>query len=171
MRRLTISLVAIAAFTFCVLAATAQTQTFSSNSVDYVLELPSPTWRVVTEPDSVHEHAEFVYGERSQGYLRVRKEVVESGVTAQDFAHREMETKLRFLPGFVEGNAEHFAGRLSGWTISYEFTSGGKPMAGRIYYLMADERTIYSLRFTGLRDRLPQIRNQTDAIARSFHLK
>jgi len=171
MRRLTILLAAIAASTFCALAVLAQTQAFSSNSVDYVLDLPSPTWRVVTEPDSVHEHAEFVNGERNAGYLRVRKEVVDSGTTARDFAHREMETKLHFLPGYVEGREESFAGRLNGVTISYEFTSGGKPMAGRIYYLMADERTIYSLRFTGLRDHLPQIRNQTDAIARSFHLK
>ncbi len=171
MRRITISLAAIAALAFCAFAAFAQTQTFSSNSVDYVLDLPSPTWRVITEPDSVHEHAEFIYGERNDGYLRVRKEVVEAGTTVEDFAHRELDTKLRFLPGFVEGRQESFAGRLKGATVSYEFTSGGKAMAGRIYYLVADERTIYSLRFTGLRDRLPQIRNQTDSIARSFRLK
>jgi hypothetical protein len=44
-------------------------------------------------------------------------------------------------------------------------------MAGRLYYLQADNRTVYALRFTGLRDRLLQIRNQTDSIARSFRLK
>ena len=32
-------------------------------------------------------------------------------------------------------------------------------------------RTIYALRFTGLRDKLARIRNQTDLIARSFKLK
>jgi hypothetical protein len=44
-------------------------------------------------------------------------------------------------------------------------------MLGRIYYLQADNRTIYALRFTGLRDRLARIRNQTDLIGRSFKLK
>ncbi len=56
-------------------------------------------------------------------------------------------------------------------TFSYEYTAGGKAMAGRLYYLQADNRTVYALRFTGLRDRLLQIRNQTDSIARSFRLK
>ena len=44
-------------------------------------------------------------------------------------------------------------------------------MLGRVYYLQADNRTIYALRFTGLRDKLTRIRNQTDLIARSFKLK
>jgi hypothetical protein len=44
-------------------------------------------------------------------------------------------------------------------------------MLGRTYYLQADSRTIYALRFTGLRDKLSRIRNQTDVIARTFKLK
>jgi hypothetical protein len=44
-------------------------------------------------------------------------------------------------------------------------------MLGRIYYLQADNRTIYTLRFSGLRDKLGRIRNQTDMMARSFKLK
>ena len=47
----------------------------------------------------------------------------------------------------------------------------GKPMMGRIYYLQADNRTVYALRFSGLRDKLMRIRNQTDLIARSFRVK
>jgi hypothetical protein len=149
----------------------AQTRDFTSSSVEYTLELPSERWRVVTEPDSVHQHAEFVYGDRNDGYLRVRKEVVEASESVSDVARREQDQKLRFLPGFVEGREEKFAGRLSGVVSSYEYTNGGKPMLGRIYYLRADNRTVYSLRFTGARSKLTQIRNQTDAIARSFSLK
>jgi hypothetical protein len=78
---------------------------------------------------------------------------------------------LRFLPGFVEGKEEKFSGRLNGVTVSYEFVKTGKPMMGRIYYLQADNRTVYALRFTGLRDKLARIRNQTDLISRSFRLK
>ena len=63
------------------------------------------------------------------------------------------------------------AGRRTGIVIGYEYTSAGKPMAGRIYYLQADSRTVYVLHFQGLRDKLQRIQNQTDAIARSFRLK
>ena len=149
----------------------AQTQTFSRDTVEYTLELPSPTWRVVQEADSVHQHTEFIYGDRNDGYLKIRKEVVDEGTTASDLARRDQEQKLRFMPGHVDGKEERFAGRLNGVTISYEYTSGGKPMAGRTYYLQADNRTIYALRFTGLRDKLTRIRNQTDLIARSFQTK
>jgi hypothetical protein len=60
---------------------------------------------------------------------------------------------------------------MSGFTISYEYTDGGKAMAGRTYYLQADSHTVYALRFTGMRDKLARIRNQTDQIARTFRLK
>jgi hypothetical protein len=150
------------------IAAIAQ-QTFTS--AEYSLELPSERWRVMQEPDSQHEHAEFIYGDRMDGYLRIRKEVVEANMTASDLSHRDQDQRLRFQTGYVEGKEEKFAGRLSGVTYSYEYTNAGKAMAGRIYYLQADNRTIYVLRFTGLRDKLLVIRNQMDAIARSFHLK
>ncbi|HYY57428.1 MAG TPA: hypothetical protein VE842_08845 [Pyrinomonadaceae bacterium] len=171
MRRLSPFL--IAAFTLALLSTLAlgQTQTFSRDAVEYTLELPSPTWRVVQEADSLHQHTEFIYGDRNDGYLKIRREAVDEGTTASDLARRDQEQKLRFMPGYVDGREERFAGRLSGVTISYQYTSGGKPMAGRTYYLQADNRTIYALRFTGMRDKLTRIRNQTDIIARSFQLK
>lgn len=156
---------------FALAGAVAAQQTFTNANVEYTLELPSQTWRVIQEPDSLHQHAEFIYGDRNDGYLRIRKEVVEAGATASDLSRRDQDQKLRFMTGFIGGKEEKFAGRLSGVTLAYEYTAGGKAMAGRIYYLQADARTIYTLRFTGLRDRLQLIRNQTDAIARSFRLK
>jgi hypothetical protein len=138
---------------------------------EYTLELPSSQWQVISEPDAAHEHAEFVYGDRLSGYLQIRKEVVEAGTTPSELARRDMDQKLRFLPGFVEGKEEKFSGRLDGVTVSYEYIKTGKPMMGRIYYLQADNRTIYALRFSGLRDKFAQIRNHTDFIARSFKLK
>lgn len=150
--------------------ATAQ-DPYTSDQLDYTIELPSSVWRVVSEPDAAHEHAEFIYGDRLAGYLQIRKEVVDGGTAASDVARRDLDQKLRFLLGFVEGKQEKFSGRLSGVTTSYEFTKTGKPMMGRIYYLQADNRTIYALRFSGLRDKLARIRNQTDLIARGFKLK
>jgi hypothetical protein len=151
-------------------AASAQ-QLYTHDKVEYSFELPSTAWRSITEPDAAHEHPEFVYGDRLDGYLTIRKEVVEAGTTPADFAQRDSDLKLRFLPGFVQGKQDPFNGRLDGVTMSYEFVRTGKPMIGRTYYLQADPRTIYALRFTGLRDKLNRIRNQTDLIARTFKLK
>jgi opacity protein-like surface antigen len=150
--------------------ATAQ-EAFTSETNEYALELPSDVWKAVPHPDNAHQHTEFVNGDRSGGYLRVRKDVVEGDTKLSDFARAEADTKLRYLPGFVGGKEERFAGRLSGVVTTYEYTSGGKPMAGRVYYLQADGRTVYVLHFTGQRDRLQHIQNQTDGIARSFRLK
>jgi hypothetical protein len=144
---------------------------YTSEQGDYTLELPSDVWRAISEPDAAHEHAEYVYGDRLNGYLQIRKEVVDAGTSPSDLAHRDRDQKFRFHPGFVEGKEESFSGRLKGVTVSYEFIKTGKPMMGRIYYLQADNRTIFALRFTGLRDKLGSIRNQTDFIARSFKLK
>ena len=146
-------------------------QLYTSSDDGYSLELPSAEWRAISERDSAHEHAEFVNGDRLQGFLQVRKEAVDAGTKPSDLARRDLDQKLRFLPGFVEGKQESFSGRLEGVTVSYEFVRTGKTMMGRIYYLQADNRTIYALRFTGLRDKLARIRNQTDFIARSFKLK
>lgn len=146
-------------------------QLYTHDKVDYSFELPSPTWKAILEPDAAHEHPEFVYGDRLDGFLTIRKEVVDAGTSAAEVARRDQDLKLRFLPGFVEGKQETFDGRLDGVTISYEFVRTGKAMIGRTYYLQADPRTVYALRFTGLRDKLTRIRNQTDLIARTFKLK
>lgn len=156
-------------FTLCfALGAAGQTTSYSSEASDYTFELPSPTWRETGRQNGAQE---FVYGDRLDGYLRVRKEVVDSGTTANDVAFRDKDQNLRFRPGYVNGKQEPFAGKFSGAVVSYEFTSAGKPMVGRVYYLQADPRTIYTLHFTGMRDKLTRIRNQTDIIARTFRRK
>ena len=98
-------------------AALAQ-QLYTNDKVDYSFELPSATWKVIAEPDAAHEHTEFVYGDRLEGYLQVRKEVVDAATTPADLARRDQDQKLRFLPGFVEGKEEKFNGRLDGVTIA-----------------------------------------------------
>jgi hypothetical protein len=146
-------------------------QVYTHEKVDYSFDIPSPTWRAILEPDAAHEHPEFVYGDRLDGFLIIRKEIVEAGTTPAELARRDQDLKLRFLPGFVEGKTDPFNGRLDGVTMSYEFVRTGKPMLGRTYYLQVDSRTIYALRFTGLRDKISRIRNQTDLIARTFKMK
>jgi hypothetical protein len=149
----------------------AQEHTYASAKYSYSVEFPSPTWRLVDEPDELHQNAEFVYGDRNDGYLRIRKETLEEGLDVKEFAKRDQDQKERFRPGYVDGKDDTFTGRLSGRTVSFEYTAAGKPMAGRTYYLQGDSRTVFVLRFTGMRDKLLRIRNQTDLIARSFKLK
>lgn len=165
---LTCALVLLA---FGAAAASAQEQPYTGETDDYAIELPSEVWKAVPRSDSERRHLEFINGVRSDGYLVVRRDVVEGGTKLQEFARAEADTKLRYKPGFVIGKDERFTGRLSGVVLNYEYTQGGKPMAGRVYYLQADGRTVYVLHFTGLRDKLQRIQNQTDAIARSFRLK
>ena len=160
----------LAVLVLVVQAVSAQ-QTYSNEKVEYTFDIPSPTWRAILEPDAAHEHPEFVFGDRLDGYLTIRKEVVDAGTTPSQLAHSDQDLKLRFLPGFVPGKEEPFNGRLDGVTMSYEYVRSGKTMVGRTYYLQADNRTIYALRFTGLREKLSRIRNQTDLIARTFKLK
>ena len=166
-RKVTVSLLFLS---LLVQVVTAQ-QAYNNDKVEYTFDLPSATWRTILEPDAAHEHPEFVYGDRLDGYLTIRKEVVDAGTTPSQLARSDQDLKLHFLPGFVPGKEEPFNGRLDGVTMSYEFVRSGKPMLGRTYYLQADNRTIYALRFTGLKDKLSRIRNQTDLIARTFKLK
>lgn len=154
----------------CAVAARAQ-DSFTDPNVEYALDLPNVTWKATVRPDSVHQHVEFVYGDRMDGHLRIRKEAVKQEETPRELSRRDADLKLRYLAGYVAGREEPFAGRKEGVTFGYEFTKDGKLMAGRIYYLQADSHTIYTLHFTGLREKLQRIRNQTDSIARSFRLK
>jgi hypothetical protein len=151
--------------------ATAQTFTFTDPNVSYSVDFPNPTWRNTQKPDELRGQAEFVYGDRNEGYLQIRKDSVAADESPSAHASSDREDKLHFLPGYVDGKEERFVGALTGVVIEYEFTAAGKPMLGRIYYVQADPRTIYALRFTGYKDKLARIRNQTDAIARSFKLK
>jgi hypothetical protein len=152
-------------------AAALQDHTYSSPKVDYLVEFPSPMWKLVDEPDEVHQHAEFVYNDRNDGYLRIRKETLPDGVSVEEFARQDQEQKEHFRPGYIDGKGERFSGRMNGFTMAFEFTQAGKPMAGRTYYLQSGDRAVYALRFTGVRDKLAHIRNQTDQIARTFKLK
>jgi hypothetical protein len=157
-----------------VINASAQSWTFARDGVEYVLDLPSPTWRVVARVD-VHEHVDFVNGnEEGNGYLRLSKILVDVGTTATNLFQEDEKWNLQRLPGYVvcgDCNGEAFRGHLSGATFSYEYTSRGRTMSGRVYYLQIDTRTFYALRFMVAQDKLRGVREQMDFIARSFRLK
>ena len=156
------------------MSANAQTATFTREGVEYLLDLPSPSWRAVSRVD-IHEHLEFVNGDDySNGYLRLRKKLVTSATTSEDLFSEAEKWELQKLPGYVVcsgGKGTEFNGKLKGTVFSYEFVNQGKNMDGRIYYLRLDSRTFYVLHFTVASEKLPSLRDQMDSIARSFRLK
>ena len=156
------------------ITAGAQTRSFTKNDIEFAVELPSPAWQPVSRFD-VHTHVDFVYGaDPANGYLQLRKKLVAHGETAADLFLQGEKWELQSLTGYVACSActgELFVGQLKGAAFSYEYVSGGRPMAGRIYYLQVDSRTFYSLHFTVARERLRSLRSDMDAIARSFQLK
>ena len=152
------------------LAVAAQAQTFSDPNVDYTFDLPEATWKMLAKPSAVSPNVEYVYGDKSDGHLEVRKVAVKTGEMMSDTIDKE-EERLQFLQGYVAGKEENFGGKLKGSVFNYEFVRSGRNMSGRIYFLKANDTTVYVLRFSGERDKLRSIRNQTDSIARTFGIK
>ena len=131
------------------LVVNGQSRSYRHEAVDYVLHLPSAEWRTVRVPGVAHTSTEFRYGDQTQVHLRIRRELVDAGVTPQDLVQRQQSLDRVFLRGYVKGTSESFEGRLSGAKYPYEYISAGKPIAGLIYYLQANNRIIYRVEFTG----------------------
>ena len=157
----------------CSLAFGFQTRRFTRNDIEYELDLP-PTWHAISRLD-VHDHLEFVNGtDPANGYLRLRKVLIERPATPADLFSQDEKWELQRLPGYVvcsDCNGVNFEGKLSGAVFSYEYVTGGRAMYGRIYYLQLNKRTFYSLRFTVAQEKLAELRGDMDVIARSFQLK
>lgn len=155
----------------CCATGSAQQHSLTPDAEGYLMELPSTLWRSVARPDGIHAHTDFFYGPDKNVRLRIRLELVDENTSPEMVAARDEGRRLRFLPGFVDNKKEQFVGKLRGVKATYEYVSAGKAVAARVYYLRANNRIIYVLRFTGTRAYLTQLRDQTDFIARSFHLK
>lgn len=151
-------------------SALAQTQNFSDANAGYTFDLPETAWKMTSKPSALSPNVEYVFGDRRDGHLEVRKIALKQGDMLLDLI-RDEEAKLNFLKGYVAGKEETFAGKLKGTVFNYEYVSSGRNMSGRFYFLKADDANVYVLRFTGERDKLRAIRNQTDSIARTFELK
>ncbi|HEX8289845.1 MAG TPA: hypothetical protein VF556_17830 [Pyrinomonadaceae bacterium] len=155
---------------FSAISAFAQAASFSDTNADYTFDLPGAEWKMTAKPSALSPNVEYVYNDRRDGHLEVRKLTLKPGALLADLVHDE-EEKLQFLKGFVAGKEESFAGKLRGTIFNYEYVSSGRNMSGRFYFLKADDTNVYVLRFTGMRDQLRSIRNQTDLIARTFEIK
>ena len=155
---------------FLTVSAFAQTKTFSDANVEYKFDLPNAVWKMTAEPSDINPNVEYVYGDKMDGHLEVRKLTVKADDLLSDIIEAE-EGKLQFMQGYVAGKEEPFSGSLTGKVFNFEFVRSARNMSGRFYFLKANDTTVYVLRFTGERDKLRAIRNQTDSIARTFEIK
>ncbi len=166
MRSANIALIAFAVVTLTVVSI-GQTTTFNDPNVEYTFQIPDARWKQVKS--SAGSNVEFIYVDRSDGHLEVRK-VPSPRTTPMADVIKDQEDKLQFVPGYVAGKQENFNGKLSGSIFNYEFVKSGRAMSGRIYFLRSGD-TVYLLRFTGFQDSLRSIRTDTDVIARTFDIK
>lgn len=148
-------------------AAFAQNDTFSDPNAGYAFNLPDAKWKMTVKPSATSPNVEYVFGDRINGHLEVRRLAKKKDTLISDII-RDEEQKLAFLPGYVSGKEENFGGKLRGVAFNFEFVRAGKPMSGRFYFLRASDTTVYVLRFTGLKNSLRSISDQTDSIARTF---
>jgi len=146
-------------------------ESFSDANVDYTFDLPEAKWKQTVKPSTTSPNVEYVYGDRADGRLEVRRLAFKNGDTLADLIASEEQRLQGFVPGYVVGKEEDFKGSLNGKIFNYEFIRSGRNMSGRFYFLKADDKTVYVLRFTGQREKLRSVRNQTDSIARTFSLK
>ena len=152
------------------LAAYSQSVTFRDPNVEYTFMLPESGWKMISKPSATSPNVEYIYNDRREALMSVRKLTVAKDAPLSDVM-RDEEAKVQFFPGFVAGKEENFSGNFRGSVFNFEYISSGRNNSGRYYFLRANDTTVYVVRFTGDRDRLRSIRNQTDSIARTFALK
>jgi len=142
---------------------------FSNSNVAYTFTLPEDDWKMTVKPSSISPNVEYVYKYRNDGHMQVRKLKVKKGALFSEIIRGE-EQRLQFTPGYVAGKQERFSGALTGRVFNYEFVRSGRTMAGRSYFLRVNDTLVYLVRFTGRKDKLRFLRNQTDSIARTFKI-
>lgn len=150
-------------------------EVFEDPEGKYSLTLPAGWIAVVSQDSLGKQDVNIVYRNRETGALKLRRsDEVEEKMEVIDFARKDELESVRFNLEYSKISMENFVvgGGRPGALLSYDFKNpAGQPFTGRNYYLRAGEKTIYILRFTGRKTTLGTLRNQTDAIARSFQVK
>ena len=150
-------------------------EVFEDPDGKYVMTLPTGWLGIVTQDGLGRNEVNIVYRVRENGALKVRR-IDEAAATAEviTYANKDESERVRFYPGYDKIAMEKFllGGNKTGALLAYDYkTTSGQPFTGRIYYVRGDDKTIYVLQFTGRKNTLGVLRNQTDAIARSFKMK
>lgn len=135
----------------------------------YELSLPN-NWQAVSYQDAAGKNRfDIIYRDRAYGLLKITQEKIAENSEVKSMINQEIDQNLRFRPGYVYNNIERFIGQYArGEMFEFDFIQAGQKKKARYYYLKTDNATVWVLRFNGNRDVLSTLRNETDAIARSF---
>jgi hypothetical protein len=155
-------------------AAFAQTEVFEDPDGKYTMNLPTGWLGVVNTDGLGRNEVNIVYKVRENGALKIRVAEVAADTEPIDFAAKDERERVRFAPSYDKISLEKFllGGTRAGALLSYDYkNASGQPFTGRVYYLRANEKTIYVLQFTGRRNILGTLRSHTDLIARSLKFK
>jgi hypothetical protein len=156
------------------ICAFAQAEAFEDPEGKYTLNLPAGWLGVVSTDGLGRNEVNIVYKVRENGALKIRVAEVAPDTEPMAYAAQDEQERVRFAPSYDKISIEKFllGGARTGALLSYDYkNAAGQPFTGRVYYVRANEKTIYVLQFTGRRNTLGALRNQTDQIARSLKLK
>ena len=154
--------------------AFAQSEVFEDPDGKYILNLPAGWLGVVSTDGLGRNEVNIVFKVRENGALKIRVAEVGPGAELMDYAAQDERERVRFAPSYDKISLEKFllGGTRTGALLSYDYkNAAGQLFTGRVYYVRADEKTIYVLQFTGRRNILGTLRSHTDLIARSLKFK
>lgn len=117
----------ILALTLCAAESYAQTRTFTDADEGYALELPSPSWVAVQASNRGHRHTKFVYSGGGDWRLRIRRELVDSGVTTAVAAGGILAMLVDTMIPEAFEQAHDFAGLITvlGFLLAFVLTKIG----------------------------------------------
>ncbi len=148
-----------------------QDREFKDPQGRYALTLKEGWEAIIHKDGAGNPIADIIYENRERGLLRIREHRRSSNLAPKEFAQREQDMSLRFLPGFTQGTVEPFShNQYDGAVVNFDFTYGGRPKTARYYYLKIDADSYYALMFEGSPQVLRTMRNRIDLMARSFQL-
>src|SRR5205085_4861535 len=76
----------------------------------YDLALPDGWQRVEFKDGASIGRVEYIYKDRSQGLLKVRRIRAGAEITPEQLAQQDMDGKLSYMPGYARGRSEAFSG-------------------------------------------------------------
>ena len=115
-----------ALFAFNSIAVLAQNGSkFTDPFVEYSFDIPDDRWKMTVKPTELNPSVEYVFVDRNDGHLAVRKTTAPQDALMSDII-REEEQKLQFMRGYVAGKEERFAGKLNGAIFNFEFVERGQ---------------------------------------------
>lgn len=155
-------------------AALAQ-EVFEDPEGKYSLTLPAGWLGIINRDSLGRSDVNIVYRNNENGSLKLRRvDNVDASTDIMEFAREDENNTVRFRPSYNKLSMEKFLAGTGkeGVLLAYDYNNAaGQPFTGRVYYLKLNDTTIYVLTFTGRKNILGTLRNQTDSIARSLKIK